>query len=197
MNLNVVFCGVGGQGIVVLSDIYCEAAMTDGFDVAKAEIHGMAQRGGSISAHVRMGEKIEEPLIEREKADIIVGFEMLETTRTLPMLKPHGTIVMNEKYIPPTTVLDGSANPIKTKDLLETIKEKAGKVYVIDADKIANQLGNPMMANTVLLGALSTLQENPVTTAALKKAITSRLKEKYIDLNLRAFQKGREQARLG
>lgn len=197
MNLNIVFCGMGGQGVVVLSDIFCEAALMDGLDVAKAEIHGMAQRGGSIAAHVRIGDKIEEPLIEHGKADIIVGFEMLETARNVPMLKSDGTIILNEKYIPPATVLDGSAKPIETKSLMKTIKEKARKVYGIDAAEIASQLGNPMMANTVLLGALSALEENPVATESLKKAITGRLKEKYIELNLCAFEKGREKARLG
>jgi indolepyruvate ferredoxin oxidoreductase, beta subunit len=192
MNLNIVFCGMGGQGVVVLSDIYCEAALLDCYDAAKAEIHGMAQRGGSIAAHVRIGDKIEEPLIEHGKADIIVGFEMLETARNLPMLKPNGTIILNEKYIPPTTVLDGSAKPINTENLLKIIKEKAGKVYALDAIEIANKLGNPMTANTVLLGALSATQENPVTIDSLKKAITGRLKEVYVAINLKAFQNGRE-----
>src|SRR5512136_1898024 len=88
VNLDLVFTGVGGQGVVVLSDVFCEAALLDGFDVTKAEIPGMAQRGGSISAHVRMGDKVLSPLIERGKADAIVGFEVLETARALPMLKP-------------------------------------------------------------------------------------------------------------
>src|SRR3972149_1000989 len=104
-NLDIVFSGVGGQGVVVLSDIYCEAAMLDDFDVAKAEIHGMAQRGGSIVAYTRIGDKVESPLIERGKADIIVGFEILEAARALPMLKAGGTVVMNMKYIPPTCTL--------------------------------------------------------------------------------------------
>ena len=82
MNLDIVFSGVGGQGVVVLSDIFCEAAMLDGFDVAKAEIHGMAQRGGSIVAYARIGNKVDSPLIETGKADAIVGFEILETAQS-------------------------------------------------------------------------------------------------------------------
>ena len=97
MKLDMVFQGVGGQGVVVLSDIFCEAAMLDGFDVAKAEIHGMAQRGGSIVAYARIGDKVESPLIETGKADAIVGFEILETARSLPMLKPNGTVIVNTK----------------------------------------------------------------------------------------------------
>ena len=107
MNLDIVFSGVGGQGIVVLSDIYCEAAMLDGFDVAKAEIHGMAQRGGSIVAFTRIGAKVESPLIETGKADVLVGFEILETARALPMLKKNGTVIVNKKYIPPNCMASG------------------------------------------------------------------------------------------
>jgi len=196
MKLDSVFCGVGGQGVVVLSDIFCEAALMDGLDVAKAEIHGMAQRGGSIAAHVRIGEKVQEPLIERGKADLILGFEILETARSLPMLKAQGTIIVNEKYIPPTTVLDGSAKPLKAEELLKMIREIAGTVYEIDAIGIANKLGNPMMANTVLLGTLSATAENPVRKESLEKAIANKLKEKYLCPNLKAFQAGREKARL-
>src|SRR5512139_4034499 len=104
MNLNVVFSGVGGQGVVVLSDIFCEAAMLDGFDVAKAEIHGMAQRGGSIVAYTRIGDKVESPLIETGKAEIIVGFEILETARSLPMLKQRGNVIVNMKLIQPSNL---------------------------------------------------------------------------------------------
>ena len=90
MKLDLVFTGVGGQGIVVLSDIFCEAALSDGFDVAKAEIHGMAQRGGSISAHVRIGDRVLSPLIEHGKADVIIGFEVLETARQGPRRTRRG-----------------------------------------------------------------------------------------------------------
>ena len=197
MKLDSIFCGVGGQGVVVLSDIFCEAALLDGFDVAKAEIHGMAQRGGSITAHVRIGDKVESPLIERGKADILLGFEVLETARALPMLKSSGTVVVNMKYIPPTGVLEGSVKPLKTEQLLRMIRDRARTVHEVDGFGIANELGNPLVLNTVLLGALSALPENPVKKESLEKAIAGRLKEKYISLNLKAFQLGREQVKLG
>ena len=98
MKLDIVVSGVGGQGIVVVSDIFCEAALLDGFDASKAEIHGMAQRGGTIVAHVRIGDKVQAPLIERGTADIVLGFEVLETARAMPMLKPKGTVLVNTKY---------------------------------------------------------------------------------------------------
>jgi len=197
MKMDMVVSGVGGQGIVVISDIYCEAALLDGFDVAKAEIHGMAQRGGAIVAHVRIGDKVQAPLIERGTADIVLGFEVLETARAIPMLKPKGTVLMNTKYIPPNAAFAGSAKPLSREQLLGIIRAKAHAVHEIDGIGIATQLGNLLVVNTVLLGALSALPENPVSAMSLEKAMASRLKEKYVNLNLKAFQIGRKQVNLG
>jgi len=190
MNLDIVFSGVGGQGVVVLSDIYCEAAMLDGFDVAKAEIHGMAQRGGSIVAYARIGSKVESPLIETGKADAIVGFEILETARALPMLKKNGTVIVNMKYIPPNCMVAG-AKPKKTQDLMSLLRARA-LVHEVEGVTIAEKLGNMLVVNTVLLGALSALPEIPVKVESFQQAIAGRFKEKYISLNLKAFQLGRE-----
>jgi indolepyruvate ferredoxin oxidoreductase beta subunit len=195
MKLDLIFTGVGGQGVVVLSDIFCEAAVLDGFDVAKAEIHGMAQRGGSISAHVRIGDKVLSPLIERGTGDIIVGFEILESARALPMLKKKGTVVVNTKYIPPNTTLQGSAKPLKPEELLTLMRRKAQSVYEVDGIHIANKLGNPLVVNIVLLGAISAIPENAIKQESFQQAISSRLKEKYIKLNLEAFQQGRQSVR--
>ena len=190
MKLDVVFSGVGGQGVVVLSDIYCEAAMLEGFDVAKAEIHGMAQRGGSIVAYTRISEKVESPLIETGKADAIVGFEILETTRALPLLKNNGTVIVNKKYIPPSC-LTSDVKSLKIQDLIALLKTKA-RVHEVEGTEIAQKLGNLLVVNTVLLGALSALPEIPVSVESFKQAIAGRLKEKYINLNLEAFQLGRK-----
>jgi len=196
MVLNIVFSGVGGQGIVVASDIFCEAALIDGWDVAKAEVHGMAQRGGSIVAHVRVGEKVQAPLIETGTADIILGFEMLEAARVLPMLNKNGTVIVNTKYIPPSTSAGGSP-ALNHEQILGMIRSRAKTVYEIDGIGIANRLGNLLVVNTILLGALSGIPENPVKKESLETAIASRLKEKYVTLNLEAFKIGREQVKLG
>jgi len=190
MNLDIVFSGVGGQGVVVLSDIYCEAAMLDDFDVAKAEIHGMAQRGGSIVAYARIGSKVESPLIETGKADTIVGFEILETARALPMLKKNGSVIVNMKYIPPNCMASG-IKPKKIEELIAILCAKAF-VHEVDGAGIAEKLGNMLVVNTILLGALSALPEIPVKVASFEQAIAGRLKEKYINLNLKAFHLGRE-----
>lgn len=192
MKLDIVFAGVGGQGVVVVSDIFCEAALIDGFDVAKAEIHGMAQRGGAIVAHARIGDKVQAPLIERGKADIILGFEILETARALPMLKKDGTVIVNTKYLTPSTAAACPDKTLNPEKLMKMIKERAGLVHGIDAVSIAEKLGNLLVVNIVLLGALSALPETPVKKQSFEKAIAGRLKEKYVELNLRAFQLGRE-----
>ena len=196
MVLNIVFSGIGGQGIVVASDILCEAALFDGLDVAKAEVHGMAQRGGSIVAHVKIGENVLSPLIETGKADIILGFEMLEAARVLPMMKKNGTVIVNTKYIPPSTSI-GSLSDFNSDKILRIIKERAHKVFEVDGIGIAKKLGNTLVVNTILLGALSGIPENPVTKQSIEQSIAGRLKEKYVSLNLKAFKIGSELVNLG
>jgi len=190
MKLDTVFSGVGGQGVVVLSDIYCEAAMLDGYDVAKAEIHGMAQRGGSIVAYARIGDKVESPLIETGKADIIVGFEILEAARALPMLKKGGDVIVNMKYIPPSCSAS-NVKPKNTDELMQILRSKA-KVHEVDGTGIAQKLGNMLVVNTILLGAVSALPEVSVKEKSFQQAIAGKIKEKYVNLNLKAFQIGRE-----
>lgn len=196
MVLNIVFSGIGGQGIVVASDIFCEAALLDGWDVAKAEVHGMAQRGGSIVAHVRVGKKVQAPLIETGKADIILGFELLEAARVLSLMKKDGTVIVNTKYIQPSTSAAASAG-LDAEKILYMIHDRAQNVVEVDGVGIATKLGNILAVNTVLLGALSAIPENIVTSESLEKAISSRLKQKYVELNLKAFKKGQKTVGLG
>jgi indolepyruvate ferredoxin oxidoreductase beta subunit len=192
-SLDTVFSGVGGQGVVVLSDIFCEAAILEGFDVAKAEIHGMAQRGGSIVAYARIGDKVESPLIETGRADVLVGFEILEATRASPMLKRGGDAIVNMKYIQPSIAGLG-VKPKKEDELMQILREKA-TVHEVDGAGIAGKLGNMLVVNTILLGALSALPKVSVKAESFKSAIAGRLKEKYINVNLKAFQAGRDSVR--
>jgi indolepyruvate ferredoxin oxidoreductase beta subunit len=191
VKLDLIFTGVGGQGIVVLSDIFCQAAMLDGFDVTKAEIHGMAQRGGSIVAYTRISNKIETPLIETGKADAIVGFEILETTRTLPMLKPNGTVIVNTKHIPPNNFSKNN-KPKTPQELINIIKTKTPIVHEIDGTEIAKQVDNNKVVNIVLLGALSALPNMPIKQESFKKVMTNKLKEKHLQANLQSFELGRQ-----
>jgi len=192
MKLDVVFAGVGGQGILLASDILCEAALLDGLDVAKAETHGMAQRGGSVIVHVRIGDEVSSPLIERGTGDVLLGFEILEAVRALPLLKDRGTAIVNNKFIPPLTVLQGLAESPTKNDLMGAIKRKAQPAYEIDGIDLADKAGNVLVMNTVLLGAFLALPENPVKEESLREAISSRVKASYVDVNLKALQVGKE-----
>jgi indolepyruvate ferredoxin oxidoreductase beta subunit len=133
--------------------------------------------------------KLSLRLIETGKADAVVGFEILETARALPMLKRNGTVIVNMKYIPPNCMVAG-AKPKKAEDLMSLLRAKA-LVYEVDGAGIAEKLGNMLVVNTILLGALSALPEIPVKVESFEQAIAGRLKEKYINLNLKAFQLGR------
>ena len=190
------FSGVGGQGVVVLSDIFCEAALISGFDVAKAEVHGMAQRGGSIVAHARVGDKVQSPLIERGMADVVLGFEILETARVLYMLKQEGKVVLNTKFMPPSSE-SKSAKPVNQAQLLDMIRNRGARVYEINAMNMAEKLGHLLVVNTILLGALSALPENPIKKESFEEAISKSFKEKFIKINLQAFELGRESVILG
>ncbi len=196
MNQDVIFCGVGGQGVVVSSDIFCEAALIDGFDVAKAEIHGMSQRGGSIVAHARIGEKVQAPMIERGKADVILGFEALETARMLPMLRKDGKVIVNAKYLPPNSVIESPVKDLSLDKLLGLIGSHVESVQKVNAFEIAEKLGNLLVVNTILLGALSALPDTPVRKESFEKAIVGRLREKYVKLNIEAFERGRDSVTL-
>ena len=191
MELDIVFAGVGGQGIVVASDILCEAALLDGFNVAKAETHGMAQRGGSIIAHVRIGDNVSCQLIERGTSDIILGFEILEAARALHMLKDKGKVIVNMKYIPPTPVLQGLVESQDINELINLIRRKAF-VYEIDGTRLAAEAGDILSINIVLLGALLAALEKPIREESIKRALSNRFKMKYLDVNFKALQLGRE-----
>ena len=133
---------------------------------------------------------MESPLLETGKADAVVGFEILETARAIPLLKRNGSVIVNMKYIPPNCMGSG-VKPKKIEELMAILRAKA-VVHEVDGADIAEKLGNILVVNTILLGALSALPEIPVKEAFFEQAIASRLKEKYINLNLKAFKLGRE-----
>src|SRR4030042_2128777 len=179
---NIVICGVGGQGIILASNVLCSAVFNRGFDIKKSEVHGMGQRGGSVITHVRFGPKIYSPLIEEGTAYYILAFEKLEALRYLHYLKKNGKIIVNDRKIPPMSVLTGQTK--YPEDILSKLNNR-GKVYLIDAGKKANELGNERTVNIILLGVLARfLKFDP---DAWNKALRENIKEKYIDLNLKAF----------
>jgi len=184
---NVIICGTGGQGILLASEILCAAAGSAGNDVKKSEVHGMAQRGGSVSSHVRFGEKIFSPLVEKGCADIILAMEKMEALRWSPYLAPDGKLVVCDLEINPMTVNTGSA---VYPDVDEIMENENLPVSLVPAFGIAEDLGNLRVVNVALIGAVS--PHLPIGIEHWEKAIGERVPSKALEVNLEAFRRGRE-----
>lgn len=186
---SVVLVGVGGQGILLGSEIVARAAMHAGFKVKTNEVHGMAQRGGSVVAQIRYGREVHSPLVEEGTARVLGSFERVEAIRFAHYLAPDGLAVVSSQMIVPVTVSSGSgaAYPTDAEDRLKAVFKRL--VY-LDASKIAVELGNIKTANVVILGAISAGLDLPIE--AWQEAIKSSVAEKFREINLKAFAKGRE-----
>lgn len=184
---NVLIVGVGGQGIILASDVLGQVAARHGYDVKKNEIHGMAQRGGSVSSHVRFGKSVSSPIIKLGEADILLSFEQIETLRYFPFLSENGKVIVNDLKILPPAVFTGKQD--YPADVIGKIKTKVPDVLVMNADDVAAKLGNPRVANVIFLGALSKYLDIPAETYEL--VLKESLKPKLVDINLKAFQEGR------
>lgn len=177
--------GVGGQGTILASKILSAGLIDAGYDVKMSEVHGMAQRGGSVTTQVRFGKKVHAPIIGKGQADILVSFEAMEAIRLLEYLNPKGTVVVNDFKIPSAPILMGAAD--YPEGIIETLKEKVN-TKVLDAGKIAEEIGNPKTMNIVLLGAL--VKAMNITGVDWEKAIRENVKEQFIDINIKAFNEG-------
>lgn len=184
---NVIFAGVGGQGVILASKILMEAAMAAGYDVKESEVHGMAQRGGSVDCHVRYGEKVYSPLIEKGTADFVVCLELLETMRKLEYLKSGGMIIVNREKIDPAPVAAGLEK--YPPDIEDWLKTNVKKHLVLDTKEALKEAGSAKALNIVMLGALSNYLE--FTDEQWASAIRSLVKEKFVDMNLKAFALGK------
>lgn len=185
---NILMAGVGGQGTLLASEILSEVLMQSGYDVKKAEVHGMAQRGGSVVSHVRFGKKVYSSIIPEGEADVLFGFELLETYRYLPLVKRTGAVVVNNLTIAPPSVALGTRE--YPKDIDTKLKKHCANIRLVNGLDLAEKAGNSKTVNTVLLGALSnTLQPSHEQWIA---AIRSLVPEKFLDVNLKAFELGRQ-----
>ena len=187
---NVSLVGVGGQGILLTSDILALAAMHAGLDVKKSEIHGMSQRGGSVISQVRFGAKVFSPIIPDGQSDVLVSFERTEALRYAHLAKPGAKILVNDMERIPVTVSSGLQAPIQDVD--QRLAAYPG-LTLIDANPLAIQAGNLRAANVVLVGALSTFV--PFDEEHWQAAMRERIPAKLLDVNLRAFALGRAAAR--
>ena len=187
MTKNIVLCGVGGQGTVLASKLIAAAAMKKGISVMSAETIGMAQRGGSVFSHIRLGEHLQSPMIAKGTADIIIGFEPAEAVRMLPYLKDNGQVIVSSHAIMPVTSTLSGAD-YDGKEIILYLKKVVNNLLVVDSEKACHELGSSKVLNILLLGAAISSGALGLTEEEIQDAIKERLPEKFHDLNYRALQ---------
>jgi indolepyruvate ferredoxin oxidoreductase beta subunit len=189
--IDILITGVGGQGVVLASDIIGEVAIAGGYDVKKTDTLGMAQRGGSVTAHIRMANQVASPLIQPGEANFMLAFEKLEAVRWADMLNPLGTAIINNLALPPVSAGDGSPAYPDDEKINEELYKHVDEVLFIEGSSIAEEMGNSKVLNVVMLGSLSMLL--PFSPDTWKEVIRQHLPEKIVDLNLSAFSRGRKE----
>ena len=184
---NIMIVGVGGQGTLLTSRILGGITVENGYDVKLSEVHGMAQRGGSVVTYVRYGEKVTEPIVEEGQADVLIAFEKLEALRYAHFLKKDGVIIVNDQKIDPMPVVTGVAK--YPEGIIEHLSEKY-KVISVDAQKEALELGNSRVFNVIILGVAASKMdfEKEQWIEVIKKKVPP----KTIDINVKAFERGYE-----
>lgn len=186
---SILIVGVGGQGVLLASEIISAVAMENGYDVKKSEVHGMSQRGGVVTSHVRIGPRVYSPTIEYGQADILMAFEQAEGLRAIDWMKSDGVAIISQTKLVPAIVTSTKSLEYP-KDPIGQMKKKAENVLDVPADKIAGELGNPRLVNTILLGVMSTYL--PFSVEAWEEMIRAKVKERFVDINLEALKRGRE-----
>ena len=182
---NVLLVGVGGQGTILTGKILSSGLVKAGFDVKMSEVHGMAQRGGSVSNQVRYGEKVYSPIISKGEADILIAYETMEALRWLEYLNPNGKVIVNDYQIPSAPILMGKQD--YPEGVLDMLKEKAN-TSVVKAAEIAEELGNIKAMNIVLFGAL--VKGMQLMDIDWEQTIESNVNPKTVELNIKAFRAG-------
>lgn len=195
MTMNCILAGVGGQGTVLASKLLAQTAMNKGCDVRTAETIGMAQRGGSVVSHVRIGEEIYSPMIPKHGADLIIGFEPAEAVRCLPYLKKGGVVVVNRKAIKPVTAsLSGS--DYNGAEMIDFLTGASVKLVVVDGEAICEQCGSAKVLNVALLGAACASGIPGIDIRDIETAIRERVAPKFIEMNIQALAAGAKVAPL-
>ncbi|NLY72547.1 MAG: indolepyruvate oxidoreductase subunit beta [Tissierellia bacterium] len=186
MTKSLLLVGVGGQGTILVSKILSEGLLEAGYDVKMSEIHGMSQRGGSVTTQIKFGEKVYTSSIAEGEADVLVAFEKVEAARYLPLLKKTGALVVNDEEIYPLPVLSGLEEyPF---DVMEELKEKVGRIKVLKASEMAKELGEPRSQNIIMLGALiKALELEEIDWVELIKRF---LPQRFHEVNIEAFNRG-------
>lgn len=188
---NFLVAGVGGQGALLASNVLAEVGVQAGYDVKKAELHGMSQRGGSVNSHVRWGPAVRSPVIGRGEVDYLLALEKVEALRYLKMLRAGGVVVVGEFRIPPLSVSAGEASYPDDTALRQALHQVTERFYFVPSLRLAKEAGSSRAHNVVLLGALSTLIE-AVPPETWLQVVEARVPPKYVELNRHAFRAGRE-----
>jgi len=187
---NVVLAGVGGQGILLASQILGIAALKEGLNVVVSEIHGMAQRGGAVVSHVRMGSKVYAPTVMDGKADAILGLEPLEALRNIKYASTETLVLVSTETLVPAGVSVEPINYPRLETILDAIKGFTEKIVLVDALKLAREAGSVITRNVVMLGALAATKILPLKSEALKETIKELVRPAYLNQNLKAFDLG-------
>ena len=189
----VVFIGVGGQGNLLASRLLGEASLFKGIPAVVSEIHGMAQRGGIVESAVLMGDAT-SPIVSNGEADVLIGFEPLETLRALGKCNRETVVITNTHPLPPFTVSVGQGTYPPLEEIMALIRSKAKKVISLDGNKLAAEAGNPLSLNMVMLGALIGSGAIPIGPDDMKEVISTSTKKAFLESNLKAFDLGLESA---
>ncbi|HIJ41976.1 MAG TPA: indolepyruvate oxidoreductase subunit beta [Deltaproteobacteria bacterium] len=189
-----VFIGVGGQGNLLASRLLGEAALSMNIPAVVSEIHGMAQRGGIVESAVLLGD-ITSPIVSTAEADVLIGFEPLETLRALGKCNKDTVVITNTHPLPPFTVSVGQGVYPPVEVSLKLIREKAKRVIALDGNAIAEEVGNPLSLNMVMLGALIGSGTIPIGADEMKKVLSTSTKKAFLESNLKAFDLGMEKAK--
>lgn len=190
MEFNVVLAGVGGQGTILAAEILGVAAVKDGLNVRVGEIHGMAQRGGAVTSTVRVGEKVLSPTVLDGQADVLLGFEPLETMRNLLSASGKTLVILSDECIPPTELsAKGSAYPTMD-EIVKRIRRFTEKIVVVETRRLSGEAGSVLTQNSVLIGTLAATGKMPVRVESLKEALRELVPTKHVEMNVRAFELG-------
>lgn len=193
MTVNCILSGVGGQGTILASKLISQAAMNKGLSVRTAETIGMAQRGGCVVSHVRIGKDIHSPMVPRHSADIIIGFEPAEAVRCLPYLKKGGVVVVSQKAVMPVTASLGKGS-YHASDMFEYLRKNTDSLIIIDGEKICEECGSAKVLNVALLGAACASGGLGLTLEEVETAISQRVSPQYVGMNTRALSAGAKAA---
>jgi indolepyruvate ferredoxin oxidoreductase beta subunit len=189
---NTVLAGVGGQGTLLAAEVIGSAAVRAGLNVRVSEIHGMAQRGGAVVSNVRIGENVFASTVLEGQADVLLGFEPLETVRNLRCASEKTLVMMNSQRILPAELAANNSRYPSIEEVLAKIHVFTSKVVVVKAAELARKAGNRLAQNSVLLGALATVEGFPVKTKSVVEALRELVPKKHVDVNVRAFELGYE-----